>query len=163
MFGSQKFFITLENFSETVQKIDAALTKEKISKKESMNAQLLLEETFMRMVNLGNAEDVQVKLSKRFGNLNLTPEIVGAEIFTLALAIFTVSVGTPGIPGGGIILMAAIIGMFGVPAEAVAVILGIFPIVDRIDTTTNVVGDIGASTILAKTENLLDTNIYYKM
>ena len=90
-------------------------------------------------------------------------EIIGAEIFTLALAIFTVSIGTPGVPGGGVVLMAAILGMFGVPADAVAVILGIYPVVDRFDTTTNVVGDIGASTILAKTENLLDKSIYYKM
>ena len=90
-------------------------------------------------------------------------EIVGAEIFTLALAIFTVSIGTPGVPGGGVVLMAAILGMFGVPADAVAVILGIYPVINRIDATINVVGDIGVSTILAKTENLLDTSIYYKM
>ena len=90
-------------------------------------------------------------------------EIDSAAIFTLLLAIFTVSIGTPGIPGGAVVLMAAIVGMFGVPAEAIAIILGISPLEDRINTTTNVVGDIGASTILAKTENLLDTSIYYKM
>ncbi len=90
-------------------------------------------------------------------------EIDSAAIFTLLLAIFTVSIGTPGIPGGAVVLMAAIVGMFGVPAEAIAIILGISPLEDRISTTTNVIGDIGASTILAKTENLLDTNIYYKM
>ncbi len=90
-------------------------------------------------------------------------EIDSAAIFTLLLAIFTVSVGTPGIPGGAVVLMAAILGMFGVPAESVAIIFGISPIEDRINTTTNVVGDIGASTILAKTENLLDTKIYYKI
>ena len=90
-------------------------------------------------------------------------EIDSAAIFTLLLAIFTVSIGTPGIPGGAVVLMAAIVGMFGVPAEAIAIILGISSIEDRISTTANVVGDIGASTILAKTENLLDKNIYYKM
>ena len=90
-------------------------------------------------------------------------EIDSAAIFALVLAIFTVSVGTPGIPGGGIVLMAAIVGMFGVPAEAIAITLGIAPIDDRINTTTNVAGDIGVSTILAKTENLLDTSIYYKI
>ena len=90
-------------------------------------------------------------------------EIDSTAIFTLLLAIFTISVGTPGIPGGAVVLMAAMLGMFGVPAEAVAIIFGIGPLEDRICTTTNVVGDIGASTILAKTENLLDTSIYYKM
>lgn len=79
MFGSQKFYLTTENFSEIVQSIDAALTKEKISKKESMNAQLLLEETFMRMVNFGKAKGAQVTISKRFGDLNLTLESTGEE------------------------------------------------------------------------------------
>ena len=90
-------------------------------------------------------------------------EIDSAAIFTLLLAIFTVSVGTPGVPGGNAVLMAAIIGMFGVPAEAVTIILGITPFVGIIITIANIIGDIGASTILAKTENLLDTSIYYKM
>ena len=90
-------------------------------------------------------------------------EIDSSAIFTLLLAIFTVSVGTPGVPGGNAVLMAAIIGMFGVPAEAVAIIFGIALFVGRIITTANIIGDIGASTILAKTENLLDTSIYYKM
>ena len=90
-------------------------------------------------------------------------EIDSGAIFTLLFAIFTTSVGTPGVPGGGIILLAAILGMFNVPADAVGIILGISPIEGRLNTTTNVVGDIGASTILAKTENLLDTSIYAKM
>ena len=90
-------------------------------------------------------------------------EIDSSAIFTLLLAIFTVSVGTPGVPGGNAVLMAAIIGIFGVPAEAVAIIFGITPFVGRIITIANIIGDIGASTIIAKSENLLDTNIYYKM
>ena len=79
MFDSQKFYLTLENFSENVEQIDAVLSEEKITRKESMNAQLLLEETFMRMVNFGKAENVQVKISKRFGDLNLTLESTGEE------------------------------------------------------------------------------------
>ena len=90
-------------------------------------------------------------------------EIDSAVIITLLISIFTVAVSSPGIPGGPVVLLVAIIGMFGVPTEATTIIFGISPIEDRISTTTNVVDHIGASTILAKTENLLDTNIYYKM
>ena len=79
MFDSKKFHLTLENFSETIQNIDAALSKEKISKKESMNAKILLEETFMRMKNFGKVDDAQVTISKRFGDLNLTLESTGEE------------------------------------------------------------------------------------
>ena len=90
-------------------------------------------------------------------------EIDSAVIITLLISIFTVAVSSPGIPGGPVVLLVAIIGMFGVPTEATTIIFGISPIEDRISTTTNVVDHIGASTILAKTENLLDTSIYYKM
>ena len=87
-------------------------------------------------------------------------EIDSTAIFTLLLSIFTVSVGTPGIPGSTVVLRAAILGMFGVPAEAVAIVMGISTIEDRITTTTNVVGDIAVTTAIAANENLLDMNIY---
>lgn len=90
-------------------------------------------------------------------------EIDSTAIFTLMLTIFTISVGTPGIPGGSIVLIAAILGIFGVPAEAVAMIMGISPIEDRINTTTNVVGDVAMTTTLASNENLLDRQIYSKI
>ena len=90
-------------------------------------------------------------------------EIGNAEIFTLALAIFTISVGTPGIPGGGIVLAAAILGMFGVPAEAVSIVMGIIPIENMFGCATNITSDICLSTVVAKSENLLDESIYNKM
>ena len=90
-------------------------------------------------------------------------EIGNAEIFTLAFAIFTISVGTPGIPGGGIVLAAAILGMFGVPAEAVSIVMGIIPIENMFGCATNITSDICLSTVVAKSENMLDENIYSKM
>ena len=79
MFTGYRFYLTLDNFSEIVQQIDAALSKEKITLKESTNAQLLLEETFMRLVNFGKAEGVQVTVAKRFGDLTLRLESEGNE------------------------------------------------------------------------------------
>ena len=90
-------------------------------------------------------------------------EIDANAIFILLVSIYTISVGTPGIPGGAVVLMAAILGNFGIPAEAVTIVVGIYPIEDRFSTTTNILGDIAATITLAKTENLLDENIYYKM
>jgi Na+/H+-dicarboxylate symporter len=78
----------------------------------------------------------------------------------LAVAIFTISVGSPGIPCGGIVMATAVLGVFGVPAEAITIVMGIFPIEDRITTTSNVVGDIAVTTALASNENLLDKRIY---
>ena len=90
-------------------------------------------------------------------------EIDSTVIFTLLLAIFTVSIGTPGVPGSGTILMAAVVGVFGIPADAVLIVMGIIPIVDRTSTVSNVIGDIAVTTALAANENLLDKSVYYKM
>ncbi len=79
---------------------------------------------------------------------------------TLLISIFSMAVGTPGIPGGGIIAIGAIIGVFGVPLEAIALFLGISPICDRIVTPLNVIGDIASTLLVAKNENLLDEKIY---
>lgn len=89
-------------------------------------------------------------------------EITGAAIFTLFFSIFTVSIGTPGIVGGVEALMVTILGMFGVPATAVAIIFGIIPLADRIFTCSNVLGAVGVTTIIAANEKLIDKDIYFK-
>ena len=71
---AKTFLMTKENFSATVELIDAELLQNKATKKETLNAQLLLEETFMRMVEIGKVESVQVTISKRFGDLSLQIE-----------------------------------------------------------------------------------------
>ncbi len=87
-------------------------------------------------------------------------EINADVLCILAISVFTISVGAPGIPCGGIVMATAVLGIFGVPAEAITIIMGIFPIEDRITTTSNVVGDIAVTTAIAANENLLDMNIY---
>lgn len=90
-------------------------------------------------------------------------EIDSTAIFSLLITIFTLSIGTPGIPGGAIVLIAAILGIFGVPAEASAVVMGIYPMMDRLATCSNVTGDIAMATVLAANENLLDKQVYAKI
>ena len=90
-------------------------------------------------------------------------EIDANAIFILIVSIFTLTIGTPGIPFSGIVLMAAILGVFGVPSEAIAITMGIASIEDRVSTVTNVVGDIAVTTTLAARENLLNKDIYAKI
>ena len=59
-------------------------------------------------------------------------EIDMNAIFTLFVSIFTISIGTPGIPGSAIVCIAAILSVFGIPIEAAAILFGIFPLLDRI-------------------------------
>ena len=87
-------------------------------------------------------------------------EIDANTLFTLFVSIYTISVGTPGIPGSGVVCVGVILAAFGIPLEATAMLFGIYPIIDRIDTCNNVVGDIAVTASLASNENLIDKKIY---
>jgi DAACS family dicarboxylate/amino acid:cation (Na+ or H+) symporter len=71
----------------------------------------------------------------------------------VVMAVIT-AVGAAGVPGGSIPLLVGITSMFGVPAEGIAVILGLDRIMDMSRTALNVYGDITASAWVAKTEKL---------
>ena len=73
------FFLNKNTFSEVTAKIHDELTKTKATKKEIMMAELLLEELFIRISQIGGVPEVIVKLRKRFGTLNLQLEYGGKE------------------------------------------------------------------------------------
>ena len=83
-------------------------------------------------------------------------------LFTIFVTVIALSIGAPGVPGGAFVCLASIVVALGLPVDATAVILGIDPICSMMRTTLNTVGDIAASSILAKTENLIDEKIYFK-
>ncbi|HNR58189.1 MAG TPA: cation:dicarboxylase symporter family transporter [Methanothrix sp.] len=71
------------------------------------------------------------------------------------------SIGTPATPGVGIVILATILASVGVPAEGVALIIGVDRILDMSRTSVNVAGDLVASAVMDKLargrlETLLD-------
>lgn len=69
---------------------------------------------------------------------------VGSILSTAILA----SIGTPGTPGVGIIVLAGILVANGVPAEGIALILGVDRILDMLRTAMNVTGDQTAALVM---------------
>lgn len=61
------------------------------------------------------------------------------------------SIGSPGIPGVGVGILASILVKIGVPIEGVSLILGVDRIVDMGCTVVNVAGDLTATKIFSKT------------
>ena len=59
-------------------------------------------------------------------------------------------------------MVGIVLESIGVPLEAVALLMAIDPFLDMFDTMNNVTGDMAVTTVVAKTEGLLDTNIYNK-
>lgn len=71
-----------------------------------------------------------------------------AIVLTAVLA----SIGTAAVPGAGIIMLVIILQAIGVPAEGVALILGVDRLLDMLRTATNVTGDLTVATVVAASE-----------
>jgi len=78
---------------------------------------------------------------------------LGQEIVVVIMSVLT-AVGAAGVPGGSIPLLVGILTMFGVPGEGIAIVLGVDRILDMSRTTVNVIGDMIATTWVAKSEGL---------
>ena len=58
------------------------------------------------------------------------------------------SIGSPGTPGIGIVILAMLLGTVGIPAEGIALIIGVDRILDMSRTTLNVAGDLLAASVI---------------
>ena len=73
-----------------------------------------------------------------------------SETILLLITTIGASIGTPATPGVGIVVLATILAGIGVPAEGIALIIGVDRILDMCRTTINVTGDITAASIMNK-------------
>ena len=72
----------------------------------------------------------------------------------LVALVFITSVGVAGVPGGSIPILMSSIVILGLPAEGVALILGVDRLMDMGRTVVNVAGDSIAALYLSKKENV---------
>lgn len=84
-----------------------------------------------------------------------------AIIIVFAMTV-SLSVGAPAVPNAAVICILTVTALFGVPAEIAGLLFCIGTVGERVVTCLNVTGDVAASTVLARTENLLDEKIYFK-
>jgi proton glutamate symport protein len=78
--------------------------------------------------------------------------LTGPEIATVALMGFLLSLGSGGIPGGGFVVGLILVESLGLPLELAAVVGGIYRLVDMGATTLNVMGDMVATAMVARSE-----------
>ena len=88
--------------------------------------------------------------------------IEGSTLTTLLISIVALSIGCPGIPGAGMVCMTILLPQIGIPAESVALIMGIYPFIGMIMTATNVTGDAVVTTIISKQAKMLNMKKYNK-
>ena len=61
-------------------------------------------------------------------------------------------IGTAGVPAGSIPVVATILGLVGVPSEAIGLILGVDRFLDMCRTTVNVTGGLAAAVVVSRGE-----------
>lgn len=87
-------------------------------------------------------------------DLTITDYIMVVVTATLA------SIGTAGVPGVGLIMLAMVLNQVGLPVEGIALIIGVDRLLDMVRTAVNVTGDTVATVIIAKSENEFNEVVY---
>jgi len=91
-----------------------------------------------------------VFIAQVFGiELTLTQQLIIVLTATLA------SIGSPGIPSGGIVMLIIVLNSVGLPVEGLALILGVDRPLDMLRTVVNITGDSTVSSIVARSEGEL--------
>ncbi len=73
---------------------------------------------------------------------------------TLVALVLLTSIGVAGVPGGSIPILMSAMASLGIPAEGIALILGVDRLLDMGRTVVNVTGDAAGALYLAKVENV---------
>ena len=72
------------------------------------------------------------------------------ELLVIALSIGLLSFYSPGIPSGGLLIMAPVYLSLGLPVEGIGILIAIDLVVDMFITTANVTANIACSALIAK-------------
>lgn len=83
-----------------------------------------------------------------------------ADYLMVVLTATLASVGTAGVPGVGMIMLAMVLGQVGLPVEGIGLIIGVDRLLDMTRTAVNVTGDAMVSVIVAKSEGALDEDVF---
>ena len=95
-------------------------------------------------------QGVAVIFIAQFYSLDLT----FMQLLTVVLTTILASIGTAGVPGAGMIMLAMVLTSVNMPLEGIALIAGIDRILDMMRTSVNIVGDASAAVVVAGTEKV---------
>ncbi len=88
--------------------------------------------------------------------------VPGGALFGLALSIVLMSIGAPGVPGSCVIILSMLLEQIGVPVEGVAFVMGIGPLLGMFISMSNCLGDVVVTTAVARSEKMIDLNVYQR-
>ncbi len=75
-------------------------------------------------------------------------DLTGVQLLTIVATTTLSSIGTPGVPGGSIVVLLMVLSSVGIPPEGLALILGLDRPLDMLRTVVNVTGDATVASIV---------------
>lgn len=81
--------------------------------------------------------------------ISLTP----GQMLTIVLTATLASIGTAGVPGAGMVMLAMVLTSVGLPVDGIALVAGIDRVFDMGRTAVNITGDAACACIVANLEN----------
>ncbi|BDM63949.1 sodium:dicarboxylate symporter [Shewanella sp. NFH-SH190041] len=87
-------------------------------------------------------------------------ELSITDFITVVITATLASIGTAGVPGVGLIMLAMVLNQVGLPVEGIALIIGVDRLLDMVRTAVNVTGDTVATLVIAKSEGEFNENVF---
>ena len=77
-----------------------------------------------------------------------------SQMLTIVLTATLASIGTAGVPGAGMVMLAMVLESVGLPVEGIALVAGVDRIFDMGRTTVNITGDAACAVVVSAKERL---------
>ncbi len=87
-------------------------------------------------------------------------DLTASQYLMVVVMVILASIGTAGVPSVGLVVLAGVLSQVGLPAEGIALILGVDRILDMTRTVVNITGDSMVTTVVAKSESELDIDVF---
>jgi Na+/H+-dicarboxylate symporter len=87
-------------------------------------------------------------------------DLTMSQYLMVVVMVILASIGTAGVPSVGLVVLAGVLSQVGLPAEGIALILGVDRLLDMTRTVVNITGDSMVTTIVAKSEGELDLDVF---
>src|SRR5690625_4196050 len=84
------------------------------------------------------------------------------QLTTVVITTVLASIGTAGVPGAGMIMLAMCLSAIGLPFEGIALSVGFYCVVYMFLITINIIGDASAAVVVAGTEDEMDQTAFEK-
>ncbi|WP_066016125.1 dicarboxylate/amino acid:cation symporter [Endozoicomonas atrinae] len=83
-----------------------------------------------------------------------------SDYLSVILTATLASIGTAGVPGVGMVMLAMVLQQVGLPLEGIALVMGVDRLLDMVRSAVNITGDCAVTCIVARSEDAMDTSVF---